>query len=169
MDPVKLKAIKDWKAPTKPKEVRSFLGFCNFYRKFIAKYTEMSRHLTALTKQDVPFNWKPEHEKAFEELKQQFMKLPVLIMPNNKKETRLDCNASNYTASAILSQKDNNREWHPCGFSSHTFSETERNWPIYDKELYAILHRLTEWRYICEQNPYPVIVYINCSLNTWRQ
>src|SRR6201994_4099350 len=97
------------------------------------------------------------------------MKEPVLIMPNNKKKTRLDCNASNYTASAILSQKDNNGEWHPCGFSSHIFSKTERNWPIYDKELYAILHGLKEWRYICEQNPYPVIVYTDYNnLQYWR-
>ena len=82
MDPVKLKGIKDWPTPTTVKEVRSFLGFGNFYRKFIHKYSEIAKPLNDLLKKDKPFNWTEECQKALENLKNRFTAEPVLRMPD---------------------------------------------------------------------------------------
>ena len=57
MDPVKLQGIQDWPTPTSVKGVRSFLGFANFYRRFISKYSDLARPLHELTKKDHPWNW----------------------------------------------------------------------------------------------------------------
>ena len=77
MDPEKTRAIKEWEAPTSVKGVRSFLGFANFYRRFIQNYSALTAPLTRLTG-DVPFEWgKVEHE-AFKKLKEIFVTEPAL-------------------------------------------------------------------------------------------
>ena len=82
MDSMKLKGIWDWPAPTTVKEVWSFLGFGNFYRKFIYKFAELAALLNGLLKKDKTFDWTPECQKSFDTLKQQFTAKPVLIMPD---------------------------------------------------------------------------------------
>jgi Reverse transcriptase (RNA-dependent DNA polymerase) len=69
MDPVKLGGIKDWPVPTTVKQVRSFLGFGNFYRKFISHYSDLARPLNDLTKTDKKFEWTPECQSSFDTLK----------------------------------------------------------------------------------------------------
>ena len=70
MDSVKIKGIWDWPALTNVKEVQSFLGFGNFYRKFINKFSELAALLNGLLKKDMTFNWTPECQKYFDTLKQ---------------------------------------------------------------------------------------------------
>ena len=69
MDPIKLKGIRDWPTPTTVKHVRSFLGFGNFYRKFIHKYLEVAKPLNDLLKKDKSFEWTSDCQKAFDDLK----------------------------------------------------------------------------------------------------
>jgi hypothetical protein len=76
MDPMKLAGIHDWPAPTNVKGVRSFLGFGNFYRRFIRHFAEIARPLNALTKKDQPFKWTTECQEAFNTLKQKFSETP---------------------------------------------------------------------------------------------
>ena len=78
MDAAKLAGIKQWPEPTTVKQVRSFLGFANFYRKFIGHYSELARPLNSLTKKDIKFEWTEEHQKAFDMLKEKFWEEPVL-------------------------------------------------------------------------------------------
>jgi len=66
----KVKAIKEWKTPTKIKEVESFLGFANFYQQFIKNFSHTARPLNEL-KGKKEWNWTEEHQRAFEELKKQ--------------------------------------------------------------------------------------------------
>jgi hypothetical protein len=68
MDPIKIAGIKNWPTPTKVKDIRSFLGFCNFYRPFIRGFTHIARPLNELTRKDVEWTWTERHQKAFEEL-----------------------------------------------------------------------------------------------------
>ena len=70
MDSVKVKGIWDWPTPTTVKEVQSFLGFGNFYRKFINKFLELAAPLNGLLKKDKTFNWTPECQNSFDTLKQ---------------------------------------------------------------------------------------------------
>ena len=79
MDPIKLGGIKNWPIPTTVKQVRSFLGFGNFYRKFISHYSDLAQPLNNLTKKDKRFKWMTECQKSFDTLKRRFTEGPVLI------------------------------------------------------------------------------------------
>ena len=85
LDSVKVKGIQDWPIPTTVKEVQSFLGFGNFYRKFISKFSELAAPLNGLLKKDTTFNWTQECQEPFDILKQQFTAEPVLIMPDQSR------------------------------------------------------------------------------------
>ena len=78
MDPEKVKAIAEWEAPTSVKGVRSFLGFANFYRRFIKDFSDLVRPLTDLTHKDRRFSWSLEADAAFKRLKTIFTSAPAL-------------------------------------------------------------------------------------------
>ena len=82
MDPTKIQGIRDWPVPTTVKAIRSFLGFGNFYRRFIPGFSHISQPLNNLTQKDVAWNWTSKCQQAFEQLKQQFISAPVLMMPD---------------------------------------------------------------------------------------
>ena len=64
-DPEKLDTVQDWAVPTNVSEVRSFLGFANYYRRFVKSFAHIASPLTQLTKKDVPFLWTSECQMAF--------------------------------------------------------------------------------------------------------
>jgi hypothetical protein len=82
MDPVKVKGITDWPVPTKVKELRSFLGFGNYYKDFVPNYSQMARPLHDLTKKTGEWEWKKPQQDAFETLKRLFTSYPVLQNPD---------------------------------------------------------------------------------------
>jgi hypothetical protein len=146
MDRAKLNGIKNWPEPETVKEVRSFLGFCNFYRKFIGHYAEISKPLTELTKKDEPFIWNKERQKAFDTLKEKFLNEPVLCMPDPVRQFILQTDASRIAIGAVLKQYQDNGELHPCGYLSHTLTDAEKNYQIYDRELLAVLTGMRTWK-----------------------
>ena len=83
MDPVKLKGISNWLVPTTVKQVRAFLGFGNFYRRFIRKFSELALPLNNLLKKDTQFNWTPACQESFNTLKKRFTEELVLMMPDH--------------------------------------------------------------------------------------
>jgi hypothetical protein len=132
MDRTKLKGIHDWPIPTTLKQVRSFLGFGNFYRRFIGRFAKLARPLNDLTKKETKFEWTPERQRDFEALKQKFEESPVLLMPNSTKPFVIESDASKFATGAVLHQRDDNGDWHPCGYISHSFDQTQWNYEIYD-------------------------------------
>lgn len=94
MDPAKVKAIKDWEAPTSIKGVRGFLGFANFYRKFIQRYSDLTKPLTDLTHKDKRFEWSVSADEAFRKLKEIFVTAPALAQFDYDKETRIETDSS---------------------------------------------------------------------------
>lgn len=158
MDPSKLKGIRDWPTPTSVKEVRQFLGFGNFYRKFIYHYSQITRPLNNLLRKAANFEWNILCDKAFEELKAKFTKEPVLLMPDMTRPFRIEADASKYASGAVLTQEDPNGKRHPCAFISKTFSPTEQNYPIYDRELLAVLRALREWRHYVIGSPHTTTI-----------
>ena len=145
MDPAKVKAVAEWAVPRKKKELQSFLGFCNYYRRFIRDFSHIARPLHRLTG-DVPWEWTLEQQLAFEELKLRITSDPVLIIPNDDNPFRVEADASNFATGAVLSQQAADGKWHPVAFFSKSLNEAERNYEIYDKELLAIMLALEEWR-----------------------
>jgi hypothetical protein len=158
MDSGKLQGIKEWPAPTTVRQVRGFLGFGNFYRRFIRHFSEIAKPLNDLLKKDHKFDWTDDCQKSFEELKKRFTEEPVLMMPDQTKPFQIESDASKYASGAVLTQLDSNGNRHPCAFISKTFSPTERNYEIYDRELLAIIRALEEWRHYIQGSPHTTTV-----------
>jgi RNase H-like domain found in reverse transcriptase/Reverse transcriptase (RNA-dependent DNA polymerase) len=161
MDTVKLGGIRDWPIPTTLKQTRSFLGFGNFYRKFISHYSKLARPLNNLMNKDKKFEWTTKCQKAFDTMKKQFMEEPVLLMPNQSKPFQIESDASKVATGTVLSQLDLNGDQHPVAFLSKTFSETKRKYEIYDRELLGIIRALKEWRHYIQGSGHTTIVYSN--------
>jgi RNase H-like domain found in reverse transcriptase len=125
MDAVKLAGIRNWPVPTMLKQTRSFLGFGNFYRKFISHYSELARPLNDLTKKDKKFGWSTECQEAFDTMKKRFTEELVLLMPNQSKSFQIESDTSKVATGAVLTQLDLNGDRHPIAFLSKTFSKTE--------------------------------------------
>ena len=93
---------------------------------------ELARPLNDLLKKDKKFEWTSDCQKAFDMLKQKFTAEPVLMMPDQSRPYQIEADASKYASGAVLTQTDSNGDRHPVAFLSKTFSETERNYEIYD-------------------------------------
>jgi len=106
MDKEKLSGVLEWSVLTKVKQVQAFLGFVNFYRRFIENFAKMSKLLSDLTKKDYTWNWGIEQQNAFEVLKKAFTIAPVLRIPNDKDPFKLSTDASDFATGAVLLQKD---------------------------------------------------------------
>jgi hypothetical protein len=145
MDPVKLDSITSWSTPTKVRDVRSFLGFTNFYRYFIPDYSNIAHPLIDLTKKNLPWEWIPHCQTAFNTLKALFLFKPVLCMPDLSAPFAIATNTSKYTSGPILLQTDPNGDWHPCSYLSQSFGPAERNYDSYDRELLAVIRALKSW------------------------
>ncbi|ESK95209.1 hypothetical protein Moror_4032 [Moniliophthora roreri MCA 2997] len=158
MDPVKLAGIRDWKPPTTVRGVRSFLGFGNFYRKFIRRFSEIAKPLNELTKKDKKFEWTTKCQLAFDTLKEKFLSEPVLIMPDTEKPFLIECDASKWATGAVLRQQGTDGEWHPCGYISHSLTPTERNYEIYDREMFSIVRALMSWRHYLMGGKHPITI-----------
>jgi transposase InsO family protein len=159
MDPVKLQGIRDWPSPTTVKKTREFLGFGNFYRRFIWHFSELAKPLNDLLKKDQKFEWTDDCQKAFDELKKRFTEEPVLMMPDKTKPFQIESDASKYATGAVLTQLDSNGDRHPISFISKSLSPTERNYDIYDRELLGIIRALEEWRHYIQGSPHTTIVF----------
>ena len=159
MDPIKLGGIRDWPIPTTVKQVWSFLGFGNFYRKFIAHYSDLVQLLINLTKKDRTFEWTTNCQTAFDILKKRFTEEPILKMPDHSKPFQIESDASKVATGTVLTQLDSNGNRHPCAFLSKTLSMTEWNYEIYDRELLGIIHALEEWWHYIQGSPHQTMVY----------
>ena len=146
VDPSKVKAIKEWEPPTSVRGVRSFLGFANFYRCFIDKYSEIVSPLTELTKKNVTWSWGDQENLAFEKLKEIFATKPVLAQWDPDRETVLEADCSGYAMGGCLSQFDDQMRLRPVAYFSKKLNSAESNYPIYDKEMLAIVSCLREWQ-----------------------
>jgi hypothetical protein len=145
MDPVKVKGVADWPIPKLKRHVQEFLGFTNFYRRFIKDYGKIAKPLTILTG-NVKWKWDVEQQLAFDNLKEAVCSAPVLAIPNNQDPFKVETDASDFAVGGTLSQQQDG-VWHPVAFLSKAMTETERNYEIYDKELLAVMTALDHWRH----------------------
>ena len=156
MDPVKVQGITNWPVPMTVKQVRGFLEFGNFYRRFINHYAEISRPLNDLTKKDAPFEWSAKCQEAFKELKRRFTTAPVMRMPDTTQPFVIKSDTSLTTTAAVLCQQDVNGDWHPVAYLFQSLLPAERNYEIYDRELLAIVRALEAWRHYIMGGPHAV-------------
>ncbi|KAJ1572580.1 hypothetical protein NDA12_006314 [Ustilago hordei] len=140
MDPEKVRTVKEWPMPESIHDIQRFLGFANFYRRFIAHFARIAKPLTALVK---PIEWfkkfelPEEAQQAFHKLIQAFTSAGVLQHFDYHLPTRLETDASDFAIAGVLKQEHEGR-WHPVAFYSRKMSSAEKNYEIHDKELLAV-------------------------------
>jgi len=159
MDLIKLKGISDWPAPSTIKETRKFLGFCNFYRKFIKDYAKIASPINQLVKKNMKFIWTEEAQKAFDKLKKKFEEKPILITPDPTKPFEIFTDALNHAIGAVLTQRDNNGVQHPCFFYSKPLSPVEKRYHTSEQEFLAIIRAIQEWRHYIDGAPEETIIW----------
>ncbi len=160
MDPDKVRAVIDWPVPDSRVALQRFLGFANFYRRFIRNFSQVAAPLTFLTSSKTRFAWSEAAQGAFDRLKGLFTSAPILITPDPEKQFIVEVDASNVGVGAILSQRSSlDDKIHPCAFYSHRLSPTERNYDVGNRELLPIRLALGEWRHWLEGASVPFIVW----------
>jgi len=158
MSDAKVKTIQEWPEPKKVKDIQSFLGFANFYRRFIFNYSDIVIPLTCLTRKDTPWNFDENCRRAFNTLKQAFTSAPILMHWVLDAQLVVETDASDYALAAILSIMTKDNEIHPIAFHSRTFSAPELNYDVHDKELLVIFEAFKMWRHYLEGSASPIDV-----------
>jgi len=136
VDPEKAKAVKEWPVPADKTQVKSFLGLCTYYRRFVAGFATIAKPLTRLTEDANAFDWTEECQAAFQELKRRLTTAPILCYPRSDGAFILDTDASNVAIGGVLSQTQDGQE-RVIGYFSKVLSKPERNYCVTRRELLA--------------------------------
>jgi len=156
MDQAKVKVIQDWPEPWRVKDVQSFLGFVNFYRRFINDSTKIVNPLTRLTRKSIPFQFSEKAHEAFVNLKIAFTSAGILSHWIPEAPIIVKTDASDYAITEILSIITPDEEVHPVVFYSQSLSTSELNYDTHDKELLAIFAAFTTWRHYLKGPTAPI-------------
>ncbi|KAL0185639.1 hypothetical protein M9458_017309, partial [Cirrhinus mrigala] len=160
MDELKVASVLNWPRPRTIKELQRFLGFANFYRRFIRNFSLVAAPLTNMTKKGpMVLKWTPQGEQAFTDLKTRFTTAPILRHPDPEKEFTVEVDASSTGIGAVLSQRHGvPGRLYPCAFYSRKLTAAERNYDVGDRELLAMKSALEEWRHWLEGSKKPFLV-----------
>ncbi len=160
MDDNKVNAVVNWPCPKNLKELQRFLGFANFYRRFIKGFSSVAAPLTSMTKRiSHRLHWTPSAVEAFDQLKQRFTTAPILHHPDPDLPFIVEVDASNIGIGAILSQRQGApAKMYPCAYYSRKLTPSERNYDVGDRELLAMKSALEEWRHWLEGANHPFTV-----------
>jgi hypothetical protein len=142
VDPSKIEAVKNWKTPNSPSEIRSFLGLAGYYRRFIENFSKIAKPLTSLTQKDKKFDWDEEQEEAFEALKDKLCNAPILTLPDGPDDFVVYCDASNQGLGCVLMQRGK-----VIAYASRQLKIHEKNYTTHDLELGAVVFALKIWRH----------------------
>ena len=144
-DPSKLEAVKEWPTPSTVTQVRSFLGFANYFRRFIKRFSDMARPLDEITGKNSHFQWSDERQAAFEDLKQALLEAPVLHLADVSRPFQIFSDASDTSIAAVLLQTRKG-ESHPVAYASRKLSAAEKNYTIAERETLAVVLALKCWK-----------------------
>lgn len=167
IDPDKVQAVASWEYPTTLKGLQAFLGFCNFYRKFIRDYGRIARPLTAMTRKGLKFDFNSNCKAAFDGLKIALTTGPTLAYFQWDLPHRVETDSSNGVVAGLITQLSDDQEWHPVAYFSKTMNAAECNYPIHDKELLAIIRAFEEWKPELIGSQHKVDVYTDHRALEW--
>ena len=153
INPEKIETLKNWGEITTLKQLRGFLGLAGYYRNHIKDYATIVRPLTEMTKKGAKIQWDDRAKEAKQNIINALTEAPVLITPDWKKPMELSTDASDIAIGGVLEQ-----EGKPIAYFSHTLTAAERNWTIYEKEIFALKYALKKWPYYLRSN-IPFIYY----------
>ncbi|SNX81296.1 related to Gag-pol polyprotein [Melanopsichium pennsylvanicum] len=161
MEPKKVRTIKEWPIPASIHNIQRFLGFANFYRRFIAHFAWIARPLTSLIKpmeRFKKFELPEDAQYAFHKLIETFTTARVLKHFNYHLPTRQETNASNFAIAGVLKQ-EHKKHWHPVAYCSRKMQPAKRNYEIHDKELLAVMACLQQWQHMLAGLPSQLVIY----------
>jgi len=144
-DKEKQVTIATWPTPTSISEVRTFCGLADYYRAFIKDYAGKARPLHNVTKKGAVFNWTPDCEIAFLDLKHDLLTAPILVAPCDKGQYVLDTDASDTALGAVLQQEQGGK-LHVIGYARRTLSPSEARYCITRRELLRVVYGLKKYR-----------------------
>ena len=143
-DPKKIKAVQEFPTPTNLKQLRSFLGLALYYRRFIRNFSKVANPLFALMKKDTVYEWTPQCQIVFEELKKLLTSSPILAFPDFSKGFLLATDASGVGLGAVLSQVQDDSSIRPIAYASRTLQKHESNYGVTELEalgvVWAVIH-----------------------------
>lgn len=166
VDPAKVKAVQDWPTPSCVKDIQSFLGLVNYYRRFIPSYALMALPMSEMIKKDIPFSWGSRQQAAFDFLKQALVSAPVLAIFDPSRPITVHTGVSDFAIGAVLMQDDR-----AIAYESRKLSPAERNYAVHEKEELAIVFALAKWRVYLHGTKEPFVIftdYESVSLNSAR-
>jgi hypothetical protein len=158
MDPAKIEAIVSWPTPNSVRDIQVFIGFANFYRRFIKNFSRIAGPITRLLKKDVPFAWGEKTQEAFDDLRKVFTSEPVLCHFDPAKPCYLEPDASKDALGAVISQPDDNGVLRPVAYYSRSLTAPERNYHVHDTELLAAIEGLEHWRHYFAYSDFPATI-----------
>jgi hypothetical protein len=167
MDPAKVEAVTSWPTPKSAHDIQVFLGFANFYRRFIDAYSDITKPITALLRKEAQFEWGEDSQLAFDTLKKAFTSAPILCHFDPERPAIVEVDASDQAEGGILSQVGEDGKLYPCAFYSRKFSPAELNYEIYDKELMSIVDGLSTWRHHLEGSGQQVKIFTDHKNLLW--
>ena len=138
-DPRKIEAVISWPTPINLKELRSFVGLCAYYRRFVKDFAGVAEPLHALTRKDAVWRWTAECRYAFEELKRRLTTTPIMALPLDEGIYLLDCDASQHHIGCVLSLEIEGRE-RVIAYGSRLYSRAEMHYCVTRKELLAVVY-----------------------------
>jgi len=139
VDPEKVRVVKEWPEPKCRRQIRAFLGFAGYYRRFVSNFSSIVRPLNKLTSDKTPFQFGIEEKKSFNELKAALSNAPILSTPIENAPLILDVDASYEGLGAVLSQKDENGVERVLEYYSRSLSLSEKNYCITRLELLSLV------------------------------
>ena len=145
--PEKIKAIEEWKQPTNTKGIRSFLGLCGFYQRFVPNYSSLVAPLTDLLKKTTEWTWDVPQQAAFNGLKKAMADTCRQAYPDPTKPYTVHLDASAVALGATLSQEDDQGQLRPITCTSRKFNKAKCNYPTHEREMLAFVHAMKSWKH----------------------
>lgn len=144
-DPSKIQAVKEFPIPRNAKNIKQFLGLAGYYRRFIPDFAKTARPLTGLLKKEATFVWAKAQTEAFEGLRDQLCKEPILQFPDFSEPFVLTTDASGFAIGGVLSQGEIGKDL-PIAYASRALNKAETNYSTIEKELLAIIYCVRHFR-----------------------
>jgi Reverse transcriptase (RNA-dependent DNA polymerase)/RNase H-like domain found in reverse transcriptase/Integrase zinc binding domain/Chromo (CHRromatin Organisation MOdifier) domain len=165
MEPSRIAAIEDWPVPKSVRDVQVFLGFANFYRRFVLAYSRVAKGLSDLLKGSdktgSKFVWTKEAAESFKKLKATFTTAPMLRHFDPSLRILVETDASGFAVAGTISQlfgEEADARWHPIAFYSKKMTAVECRYETHDTELLAIVLAFRTWRHYLAYSQRPIVV-----------